>query len=426
MVRLDFNPCVRVLVTFALAVALFCKTTAWAQTAALIITAPASQSVVHPGEPLHITVIAAPGITPDGVTLLSPLVGGLSESWIEGGGPYEFDITVPQGIQPGSYPLVAAGSSQAKNERYFSTQSFRIAVESAVISGTLTVIPDSITLAFPGDSASFSVTTMNGGKLIYLNESSKLSVTSNDSTVAEVQGNSMVLGRTAGSTALSISYDGNNLIVPVTVLSPPKADLNNDGNIDTDDLAFLQARRGSVITTSDARDLNGDGFINTLDDDVLIPLCPRFRCATSSDGKQGRLPDTIPPTVSITNPPAGATVRRIVTVTATASDDISVAGVQFFLDGSPLGAESPGSPFSVSWDTRKSTNGAHVLSAVARDDGGNSTTSAQVKVNVTGGLPAPTPTPSFTPTPGSCLPSAASCSAAGQCCSLKCQKRKCA
>ena len=62
-------------------------------------------------------------------------------------------------------------------------------------------------------------------------------------------------------------------------------------------------------------------------------------------------PDTTAPTVSLTAPANGATVSGTVTLTATASDNVGVAGVQFLVDGNPLGAEDTTSPYSVSWNT---------------------------------------------------------------------------
>ncbi|NUT54739.1 MAG: hypothetical protein HOQ03_01980, partial [Thermoleophilia bacterium] len=92
--------------------------------------------------------------------------------------------------------------------------------------------------------------------------------------------------------------------------------------------------------------------------------------------------DTTPPTVAISAPAAGATVSSSVTVTANASDNGSVAGVQFRLDGAALGAEDTSAPYSVSWDTFATANGPHTLTAVARDGAGNTTTSANVAVTV--------------------------------------------
>ena len=62
--------------------------------------------------------------------------------------------------------------------------------------------------------------------------------------------------------------------------------------------------------------------------------------------------------------------------------DIRVAGVQFFLDGAPLGSEVIDPPYSTLWDTTTSTVGGHTLTATARDSAGNTTTSASVPVTV--------------------------------------------
>jgi len=93
--------------------------------------------------------------------------------------------------------------------------------------------------------------------------------------------------------------------------------------------------------------------------------------------------DTTPPTVSVSAPANNAAVGGAsVTVSATASDNVSVSGVQFLLDGANLGAEDTASPFSTVWNTTTASNGAHVLSAQARDGAGNQTTSATINVVV--------------------------------------------
>jgi hypothetical protein len=101
--------------------------------------------------------------------------------------------------------------------------------------------------------------------------------------------------------------------------------------------------------------------------------------------------DTVAPTVSITAPGAGATVSgSAVVLSAAASDDVGVAGVQFKLDGVNLGAEDTASPYSISWDTTAAANGVHTLTAVARDAAGNIATSAGVTVTVDNAAGAPT------------------------------------
>jgi hypothetical protein len=104
--------------------------------------------------------------------------------------------------------------------------------------------------------------------------------------------------------------------------------------------------------------------------------------------------------VSITSPSNGATVSTTVTVTASASDNVGVAGVQFLLDGANLGAEGTTAPYSISWDTAAASNGSHTLTAIARDAADNRATSAPVTVTVANnGAPPPPPPPP--PPPGS-------------------------
>src|SRR5207248_1768641 len=77
--------------------------------------------------------------------------------------------------------------------------------------------------------------------------------------------------------------------------------------------------------------------------------------------------DKTPPTVSITSPAGGATVSATISVTASASDNVAVVGFPTRLSCDLLGAEDTGGPYSVSWNTTTASNGAHSLTAIARD-----------------------------------------------------------
>ena len=94
------------------------------------------------------------------------------------------------------------------------------------------------------------------------------------------------------------------------------------------------------------------------------------------------LPDTTPPPVSIAAPANGATVTGVAAVSASASDDVGVAGVQFMLDNANLGNEVVSAPYSQQWNTRTANAGNHSLAAVARDFVGNKTVSPTVSVVV--------------------------------------------
>ena len=103
--------------------------------------------------------------------------------------------------------------------------------------------------------------------------------------------------------------------------------------------------------------------------------------------------DTTPPTVSVTAPAAGATVSGTVVMSAAASDNVGVVGVQFRLDGETFGAEDTTAPYSVSWDSSSSANGSHAIAAVARDAAGNTSVSGTVTVTLSNGPPPDTTAP---------------------------------
>jgi hypothetical protein len=92
--------------------------------------------------------------------------------------------------------------------------------------------------------------------------------------------------------------------------------------------------------------------------------------------------DTTPPKISITAPGNGATVTGTAVVSASASDDVGVAGVQFKVDGNNLGNEVARAPFTQQWNTQTASAGSHNLSAVARDLSGNTAVTTNVSVNV--------------------------------------------
>jgi hypothetical protein len=110
--------------------------------------------------------------------------------------------------------------------------------------------------------------------------------------------------------------------------------------------------------------------------------------------------DSVFPTVSVTAPAAGATVSATATLSASASDNVAVAGVQFRVNGANVGAEDTAAPYSFAWDTTALANGAYTITAAARDAAGNTTMSGGVPVAVSNAdVTAPTLT-GRTPAPG--------------------------
>ncbi|MCH9005106.1 MAG: CHRD domain-containing protein [Proteobacteria bacterium] len=107
---------------------------------------------------------------------------------------------------------------------------------------------------------------------------------------------------------------------------------------------------------------------------VALPLLTLFAVASCGGGGGSSPPpppppDTTAPTVSTVQAPAG-TANRIVTLTVTASDNVGVTDVRFFVDGVLLGNDTT-APYSIDWDTSGEAEGDHNLSAEAQDAAGN-------------------------------------------------------
>jgi len=89
------------------------------------------------------------------------------------------------------------------------------------------------------------------------------------------------------------------------------------------------------------------------------------------------MPDTTPPSVSLTVPSTGSTVSgSSVTLTATAFDNVAVANVQFKVDTANIGPAITSSPYTTSWNSTGVSDGSHTLYAVAEDTSGNYATSS--------------------------------------------------
>lgn len=101
----------------------------------------------------------------------------------------------------------------------------------------------------------------------------------------------------------------------------------------------------------------------------------------------------IAPVVAITAPTNNATVSGTQAITATATSNSPISGVQFKLDGANLGTPDTTAPYSLDWDTKTVANGSHTLTAIATNAAGQSTTTAPVTVTVNNAV-----TPPVTPT----------------------------
>jgi hypothetical protein len=107
--------------------------------------------------------------------------------------------------------------------------------------------------------------------------------------------------------------------------------------------------------------------------------------------------DSAAPTgVAITAPGAGSSQSGVFNASSTATDNVAVSKVEFYLDGALKTTDTTGpSPFTGSIDVTSVTPGAHSLTAKAYDAAGNATTSAAVSVTVTAVTPNDTTPPTI-------------------------------
>ena len=89
------------------------------------------------------------------------------------------------------------------------------------------------------------------------------------------------------------------------------------------------------------------------------------RCDQASDAQ--------PPALSLVSPAAGATVSGIVTVEASATDDVKVEKVDVWIDGEQRAIDRV-APYRFTWDTSGEPAGTHTLELRAHDIDGNRVT----------------------------------------------------
>lgn len=93
--------------------------------------------------------------------------------------------------------------------------------------------------------------------------------------------------------------------------------------------------------------------------------------ADTSSNNNPLIIDTTAPTVVVTAPTNGATVSGTITLTATCTDNIACASVQFEVDGTNVGAALAVSPYTTTFNTALLADGSHVFSALGTDYAGN-------------------------------------------------------
>ncbi|MBN2088761.1 hypothetical protein JW964_04075 [candidate division KSB1 bacterium] len=113
---------------------------------------------------------------------------------------------------------------------------------------------------------------------------------------------------------------------------------------------------------------------------LIFVLILSFNCQKAK-GPTGPAPDKTAPTVQITNPADKANISGTVLIQATASDNIGVTKVEFFVDNASENIDNA-QPWEYNWNSSKVTDGSHTITAKAYDEAGNSATATVVTITV--------------------------------------------
>ena len=136
-------------------------------------------------------------------------------------------------------------------------------------------------------------------------------------------------------------------------------------------LTWTPTSAGPHTVTARATDTRGAATTSAAATVLVIPPPPAL--------------DGAPPTVALTAPANFATgLAGAVAVTATASDNVAVASVEFQIDGVAIGVADTSAPYATTLDTSLYPSGQHVVRARATDTSGNVSTWSTALVQVGG------------------------------------------
>jgi hypothetical protein len=381
----------------------------------LIVTlaAPSSGSTVSGTIPVRASVSIVGGLTVSGVQFR---LDGANLGAEDTSAPYSISWNTKTAGN-GSHTLTAvardvlgarwtsnAVTVTVSNDTTPPTVSITAPANGATISGTI-----SVTAQASDDRGVAGVRfRLNGANLGAEDTSAPYSVSWNTAGVADGSHTLTAIARdAAGNTRTSAPVTVTVSNGPAPDTTPPTVSITSPANDAT--------VSGTITVKASASDNIGvvgvqillDGVVRAVD--TIAPYSVSWDTTTAGDGSHtltavahdaagntrtsapvtvtvsnGPAADAAPPMVSISSPANGATVSGTITVSASASDNVGVVGVEFFLDG-VRGGDDTTAPYSVPWDTTGTANGQHTLTAVARDAAGNRTTSAAVTVNVSNG-----------------------------------------
>jgi len=166
------------------------------------------------------------------------------------------------------------------------------------------------------------------------------------------------------------------------------------------------ARSGNVSLSAGSHTLKLTNRENGVKVDKVLLLADTACTPTGLGTNCTSTADTAAPTASVASPSANTTLTGTVPVSATATDNVGVTKVEFYVDNAMKASDSS-SPFSYSWSTTTVANGTHTIGVKAYDAAGNTSGIKTVSVTVKNGDITPPSSPTGLSSPSQTVNSVA-------------------
>ncbi|MGD0668261.1 MAG: Ig-like domain-containing protein [Bryobacteraceae bacterium] len=184
----------------------------------LKITQPKDGTVVYAGQTMTVVVEASPALALHGISIVGE--PALGDSPVLNAPPYRFSMRIRPDARPRRYTITAAGLIQPGKEG--SSEPVSILVEQSGSPLSLTAEPAVLDLHTVGvQCAVAAVGEFADATRVDLGASRYVKFSSDNPSVATVNGDGLVTAAGVGSARITIEYNGLSTVVPVTVTSPP-------------------------------------------------------------------------------------------------------------------------------------------------------------------------------------------------------------
>lgn len=345
------------------------------------------------------------GISPSGVSVAAAgttntvaVTSNTGCTWSVSSGAFWITFTPASGSGNGTVTyMVAANTSSIARSGSLTIAGQPFTVNQSGATCTFTLSPSTASYTYVGGSGTATVTATAGCNWTSVSDSSWLTISSgasgtgNGSVSYSVAASTATTNRTGRLTIATRVLTVTQTAAPCTSsISPVSASIGATGGVGTIEItesdvscAWTATDNQTWITVTPA---SGTGS-GSIDYTVAPTVQSTSRTGTITvAGKTFTITqagDTTAPTVTLTSPANGSTVSNVINLTATATDNLSIARVDFYRGAGVLLGTDSTTPYSVPFNTTNVANGSYTFYARGFDTANNEGSSATNTVTIT-------------------------------------------